>query len=127
MRNLLTLLCAIFLISGCAFNNQSLAEKMMSTLEVEGRSYDDVWRAILKVAEAKLVITESNSSTGFVKAEMLDDYFPLSEVIGIYLKPSDKNPNGYVVEFIDLKEEDVKITSQAWTITLASDLRRELE
>ncbi len=152
MKKIITLLCIVFLLSACGMfavdgydSSERSTKKIISTLEVIGKSYDQIWDAALKVANDRLVITDVNRKEGFIEAKKYDEKHILSGVVRIYIghikkgiKESFKefvdvyarsikaDPAIYMVEFVGLKEKRMKVDSQDLVASLALELRREL-
>ncbi len=116
----------MFLLSGCLANSVFSYKELSPIVKVKNKSYDEVWNAVLRVAGKELTISKNNKKAGMIIAEKVHSYYPLSEVIGIQIRPDRKTPKTYNVKFIDLKGEELKHTSHNWTVSLASDLKHEL-
>ena len=56
-------------ISGCATIDTLQPGTGGSTFEVRGKSYDEIWKAVVTTASRSLTIVDSNKETGTLKAE----------------------------------------------------------
>ena len=97
-----------------------------STFEVRGKSYDEIWNAVVITASRSLTIVENNKETGMLKAEKGVGLASWGEVVGIFVRPTTKNAPVYTVEVQSLKRSKAQITGQDWTATMISGIKAEL-
>ncbi len=69
MRRWIIFLVVALSISGCATVDTLRPGTGGSTFEVRGKSYDEVWKAVVRTASRSLTIVESNKKTGTLRAE----------------------------------------------------------
>ena len=68
MKQLIAAL-AILVLAACATTDSLQPGTGGSTFEVRGKSYDEIWKAVVTVAGRSLTIVESDKSAGVLKAE----------------------------------------------------------
>lgn len=127
MRFWITCLFAALSISGCATINTLQPGTGGSTFEVRGKSYDEIWKAVVRTASQSLTIVESNKKTGTLKAEKGAGFATWGEVVGIFVRPTSNGAPVYTVEVQSLKRSRVQITGQDWTLTMISRIKAELD
>ena len=126
MKALLLVLSLVVVLTGCATTDSLQPGTGGSSFEVRGRSYDEVWKAVVTVAGRSLTIVESNKEAGILKAEKGVGLTTWGEVVGIYVQPARSGAAVYTVEVQSLKRSRAQITGQDWTTTMVSGIRAEL-
>ena len=125
MKRLIAAL-AILVLAACATTDSLQPGTGGSTFEVRGKSYDDIWKAVVTVAGRSLTIVESDKSAGVLKAEKGVGLTTWGEVVGIYVRPATGGATAYTVEVQSLKRSRAQITGQDWTTTMVSGIKAEL-
>lgn len=125
MKQLIAAL-AILVLAACATTDSLQPGTGGSTFEVRGKSYDDIWKAVVTVAGRSLTIVESDKSAGVLKAEKGVGLTTWGEVVGIYVRPATGGATSYTVEVQSLKRSRAQITGQDWTTTMVSGIKAEL-
>jgi uncharacterized protein YceK len=113
-------------ISGCATIDTLQPGTGGSTFEVRGKSYDEIWKAVVTTAGRTLTIVESNKETGTLRAEKGAAMATWGEVVGIFVRPASNGAPVYTVEVQSLKRSRLQITGQDWTTTMISGIKAEL-
>lgn len=127
MRRLIICLFMALSISGCATIDTLQPGTGGSTFEVRGKSYDEIWKAVVSTASRSLTIVESNKETGTLRAEKGVGMATWGEVVGIFVRPTRNGAPVYTVEVQSLKRSTVQITGQDWTSTMISGIKAELD
>ena len=125
MRFLL-LVCSLFALAGCATTDSLQPGTGGTSFEVRGKSYEEVWKAVVTVAGRSLTIVESNKEAGILKAEKGVGLTTWGEVVGIYIRPARSGAAVYTVEVQSLKRSKAQLTGQDWTTTMVSGIKAEL-
>ncbi len=125
MRFLL-LVCSLFALAGCATTDSLQPGTGGSSFEARGKSYEEVWKAVVTVAGRSLTIVESNKEAGILKAEKGVGLTTWGEVVGIYIRPARSGAAVYTVEVQSLKRSKAQLTGQDWTTTMVSGIKAEL-
>jgi hypothetical protein len=60
---------ALMSISGCATIDTLQPGTGGSSFEIRGKTYDEVWKAVVRTASRSLTVVESNKETGTLRAE----------------------------------------------------------
>lgn len=128
MRRLITIfLIAVLSTTGCATIGTLQPGSGGSTFEIHGKSYDEVWKAVVETASRSLTIVESNKESGVLKAEKGVGMATWGEVVGIFVRPTSNGSAVYTVEVQSLKRDRLQITGQDWTNTMISGIKAELD
>jgi len=127
MRRLIICLFVVLAISGCATISSLQPGTGGSTFEVRGKSYDEIWKAVVRTASRSLTIVESNKEAGNLRAEKEAGMATWGEVIGIFVRPAKNGAQVYSVEVQSLKRSRVQITGQDWTSTMIAGIKAELD
>ncbi|MFH1932487.1 MAG: hypothetical protein ABIN18_12980 [Pseudomonadota bacterium] len=114
-------------ISGCATIDTLQPGTGGSTFQVHGKSYEQIWKAVVRTASRSLTIVESNKETGTLRAEKGAGMATWGEVVGIFVRPTNNGAPVYTVEVQSLKRSRVQITGQDWTTTMISGIKAELD
>lgn len=125
MRFLL-LVCSLFALAGCATTDSLQPGTGGTSFEARGKSYEEVWKAVVTVAGRSLTIVESNKEAGILKAEKGVGLTTWGEVVGIYIRPARSGAAVYAVEVQSLKRSKAQLTGQDWTTTMVSGIKAEL-
>ena len=123
---LLLLVCSLFALAGCATTDSLQPGTGGTSFEVRGKSYEEVWKAVVTVAGRSLTIVESNKEAGILKAEKGVGLTTWGEVVGIYIRPARSGAAVYTVEVQSLKRSKAQLTGQDWTTTMVSGIKAEL-
>ena len=126
-----TVLLAVFIfvlgsISGCATTDTLQAGTGGSSFEVRGKTYDEIWKAVVITAGRSLTVVESNKQSGTLKAEKGGGLFTWGEVVGIFVRPTSNGAPVYIIEVQSLKRARGQLTGQDWTETMISGVKAEL-
>lgn len=125
MKRLIALL-AVLVLAACATTDSLQPGTGGSSFEVRGKTYDDIWKAVVTVAGRSLTIVESDKAAGILKAEKGVGLTTWGEVVGIYVRPATSGAAVYTVEVQSLKRSRAQITGQDWTSTMVSGIKAEL-
>ncbi len=125
MRYIVCAYIALFL-SGCATVDSLSPGAGGSTFEIRGKSYDEIWKAVVVTASRSLTIVDSNKDTGILRAEKAAGIATSGEVVGIYVRPTSNGAPVYTIEVQSLKRSRLQITGQDWTVTMISGIKAEL-
>jgi uncharacterized protein YceK len=113
-------------ISGCATIDTLQAGTGGSSFEVQGKTYDEVWKAVVLTAGRSLTIVESNKQSGTLKAEKGGGLFTWGEVVGVFVRPTSNGATRYTIEVQSLKRARGQLTGQDWTETMIAGVKAEL-
>ena len=127
MRSWVIIFIVALLIPGCATIDTVQPGAGGSTFEVRGKSYDEIWKAVVRTASRSLTIVESNKETGTLKAEKGAGITTWGEVVGIFVRPTNNGAPVYTVEVQSLKRSRAQITGQNWATTMISGIKAELD
>jgi hypothetical protein len=126
MVQALRLLVCVSLIAGCAAVTR-VEPGSGSQFTVEGRTYDEVWRAAVNVVGHHLRISVgTNKERGEIQAEGRGNRFSAGEVVGVFIKPANTRSDQYTVEVVSRKRASVPLTGKNWEQTIIDDLKTEL-
>jgi len=117
---------ALFFLSGCATIDTLQPGAGGSTFEVRGKTYDEVWKAVVTTASRSLTIVESNKDKGTLRAEKGAGISTWGEVVGVFVSPYENGAPLYTVEVQSLKRSRMQITGQDWSTTMISGIKAEL-
>jgi hypothetical protein len=125
MRWVVVFIVSMF-ISGCATVDSLQSGAGGSTFEIRGKTYDQIWKAVVTTASRNLTIVESNKETGTLRAEKGAGLTTWGEVVGVFVRPTRNGAPVYTVEVQSLKRSKLQITGQDWTSTMISGIKAEL-
>lgn len=125
MKNLIVglLFC---LCSGCATVGSLQPGAGSSTLEVTGKSYDEIWKASVRGMSSNLTIVESDKDSGTIKSEARAGMATWGEVVGLFIRPTVPNAGQYTVEVQSLKRSRLQITGQDHEPAVIAIVKAEL-
>jgi hypothetical protein len=90
---------------------------------ITGHSYDDIWRAALKVADEHFEIREQDQAHGVIKAERTTTAFGWGAWVGLYITLSAPGAERYVVEVVSRKKATGNLSEQGWESKVLRDLQ----
>src|SRR5262249_14848358 len=106
----LCLLAFVTVIAGCAAVTR-VEPGSGSQLLVEGRTYDEVWRAAISVVGHNLSIgAGTNKERGEIRAEGGASRFSPGEAVGVFIRPANTRSEQYTVEVVSRKRGSVPLT-----------------
>lgn len=127
MKTICISLIALSLI-GCATTDTLQAGKSDSAkFTVEGKTYDQVWKASIKTVGSQLSIVQKSKENGIIKAEKGVGVTTWGEVVGVFISPANKPAEKYTVEVQSYKRSRIQLTGQDWTQTIVSGIENELD
>ena len=113
-----TFIFVVLSFTGCTTTGALQSETGDYSFEVRGKTYDEIWNAIVRTSSRDLKIIESNKQTGTFKAEKDMGTAKWSEVVGILVRPTINGAPVYTIKVLSLNNFAVQLTSQ----DLASDM-----
>src|SRR3989338_8250753 len=122
-----TVLLATFIfvlasISGCATIDTLQPGTGGSSFEVRGKTYDEIWKAVVRTASRSLTVVESNKEAGTLRAEKGVGMATWGEVVGVFVRPTSNGAPVYTIEVQSLKRSRGQLTGQDWTSTMISGI-----
>ena len=127
MRSWIICFFVVLSISGCATTGSPQPGTGGSTFEVRGKSYDEIWKAVVSTAARSLTIVESNKEAVNLRAEKGAGMATWGEVVGIFVRPATNGAPVYSIEVQSLKRSSIQITGQDWTVTMIAGIKTELD
>ncbi len=130
MKHTAILAAAIFVlmsISGCATVDTLQPGTGGSSFEIRGKTYDEIWKAVVRTTSRSLTVVESNKETGTLKAEKGVGMATWGEVVGVFVHPTNNGAKVYTIEVQSLKRSRVQLTGQDWTSTIIAGVKAELD
>lgn len=113
MKSILILMF-VGLISGCATIGSLQPGSGGSTFEVQGKSYDEIWKASVRAMSSNLTIVESDKASGTIKSEARAGMATWGEVVGLFIRPTSAGADKYTIEVLSMKRMQTQITGQNW-------------
>lgn len=130
MKHTVLLSAFIFVLaslSGCATIDTLQPGTGGSSFEVRGKTYDEVWKAVVRTASRSLTVVENNKETGTLRAEKGAGMATWGEVVGVFVRPTSNSAPVYTIEVQSLKRSRVQLTGQDWTSTMIAGIKAELD
>jgi len=125
MKHLVVML-VICLCSGCATVSSLQPGAGGSTLEVRGKSFDEIWTASVRGMSNNLTIVENDKVTGTIKSEARAGMTTWGEVVGLFIRPTVPIADRYIVEVQSLKRSRMQITGQDHEPAVIAIIKAEL-
>jgi hypothetical protein len=123
----LVLVVCLGLIAGCATATR-VEPGSGSQLEIQGRTYDEVWRAAVKVVGHRLLIGAGTSKErGEIQAVGGGGRFLPDQVVGVFIRPAGTPSDRYAVEVVSGKRKANPLPAKSWEQTIIDDLKTELK
>lgn len=127
MRHWILCLLAVLFISGCANIGTLQQGTGGTTIEVRGKSYDEIWKAVVKTANYRLIIVDDDKETGSLRAEKGVGRTKWGEVVTVFVRPTTPTAPVYTVEVHSLnRSSGVQLTGEDWTTTIVTGIKAEL-
>lgn len=114
-------------ISGCATIDTLQPGTGGSSFEIRGKTYDEIWKAVVITASRSLTVVESNKEAGTLRAEKGVGMATWGEVVGVFVRPTSNGAPVYTIEVQSLKRSRVQLTGQDWTSTMIAGVKAELD
>ncbi len=123
----LCLLVCIGVIVGCAGVTR-VKPGSGSQLAVEGRTYDELWRAAVKVVSQHLSISAGTSKErGEIQAEGGGGRYSPDQIVGVFIQPPNVRSDRYMVEVVSRNRVPVPLIGKNWEQTIIDGLKTELK
>lgn len=123
----LRLFACVSLITGCATVTR-VEPGPGSRLAVDGRTYDEVWRAAVKVVGQHLTISAgTDKRRGEIQAESAGGRFSRGGTVGVFITPASTPSDRYVVEVVNRRRVSIPLTEKNWEQVIIDGLKTELK
>jgi hypothetical protein len=96
------------------------------TVEVENKSYNEVWKSAVSAMSTNLAIVEMNKGAGVIKSEAPAGMATWGEVIGLFVTPVTPTANSYSIRVVSKKRSTYQITGQNWAPGIAARIQADL-
>lgn len=124
---IIILVFSFFVLSGCTTTDALRAGKSDSAkFDVEGKTYDQVWKSAIKAMSSQLTIVQKSKENGIIKAEKGVGMTTWGEVVGVFISPANIPAKKYTVEVQSYKRSKLQITGQDWRQTIVTAIKTDL-
>lgn len=120
------LACMVTFVTGCA-TVEDLKPGTGSTLDITGRTYEQIWKASVAAANKNLTVVYTNKSRGEIRAEAAAKIASWGEVVGVFITPPTENARRYTVEVVSQTRSKVQMTGQNWERSILSSIQIDLD
>ncbi|MGC2456731.1 MAG: hypothetical protein WA435_01895 [Gallionellaceae bacterium] len=117
---------AALLLAGCASAGSTAGGANEITFDVQGKTYDEVWSAIERVAGQNLTIAEENKASGSVKATRGVVMGPWGNEVEFSVRPAHDGASEYSIELESTKQPESRLPTQDWANTMVYQIKAEL-
>lgn len=126
MRKILftTFICAALMACN---TTADLSRGQGTSFVVEGKSYDQIWKAAHKFSSYQLALTMADKETGTIKGEKPSTMWSAGEVVGVFITKSPVKADAYIVEVQNKKVMSTNIMATDWTTTFINGIKLELD
>jgi hypothetical protein len=114
------------LLSGCA-SMSDVQPGDGKAITVTGKTYEQVYAAAAKVADAHFDIHDQSPATGVIKAERTVSMFGNGAWIGVYITPAMPGAERYRVEVVSRKKATGNFGEQGWEGKTLRDIQDVLD
>ncbi len=125
-RRFLLLLAVAAALPSCA-TVDSLQPGSGRKFLVQGKSYDEIWKASVRSMSRNLTIVESDKAHGLIRSEARAGIATWGEVVGVFISPARPGAPVYTVEVESLKRSMVQVTGQDWETAIVTSIQAELD
>lgn len=116
----------ILMIAGCAAPAASRSDASRVAFDIQDKSYDEVWRAMVNITGRQLTVIENNKTAGTLKARRGVVMGPWGDVISFTIRPTGNGAPSYTIEMQSLDHPDVPFSTQDWVNTFIYRIKTEL-
>ncbi|MGO8754273.1 MAG: hypothetical protein ACLQHK_03475 [Gallionellaceae bacterium] len=114
------------LIAGCTSAASTDAESSEVTFEVQGKTYDEVWSALERVAGQSLTIIDENKAAGSLKASRGVVMGPWGNEVEFSVRPAHSGASQYSIELESTKQAESRLPTSDWANTMVYKIKAEL-
>ncbi len=114
------------LIAGCTSPVATNTGSRETTFEIQGKTYDEVWSTIERIAGQNLAITERNKASGLLKATRGVVMGPWGYEVEFSVSPAHNGAAEYTVELEVTEQPDSKLPALDWENTVVTQIKSEL-
>jgi hypothetical protein len=123
---LVIVLCLVG-VTGCATLTR-VQPGSGSRLTVEGRTYDEIWKAATTVIGRNLVTQAgTDKGRGEIQAAGAGGTFTSGSLVGVFITPANVASDRYVVEVVRRRSDAVPLPAKDWEDVLIRALKTELK
>lgn len=120
-------LLLVGIVSGCSSAGGLQSENFGSTIEIQDKSYNEVWKASVRAMSNNLTIIESDKTTGTIKSEASAGMTTWGEIVGLFIQPTTPDAKKYTLKVISKKRLKTQITGQNWEPSVLANVKAELD
>ncbi len=121
------LIAILFAALAACNTTADLSRGQGTSFVVEGKSYDQIWKAAHKFSSYQLALTLADKETGTIKGEKPSTMWSAGEVVGVFITKSPIKADIYIVEVQNKKVLTTNIMATDWTTTFINGIKLELE
>lgn len=115
----------IGILTACA-TVESLRPGTGSVLTIQGKSFEQIWKAAVKATNKNLTIVYNNKQRGEIRAEAAAKLASWGEVVGVFVSPTTPNAPKYTVEVVSQKRSKIQLTGQNWERSILASIQVDL-
>ena len=99
-----------------------------SRLTIEGRTYDEIWKAAVTVIGRNLTSrVGTDKGRGEIQAEGAGGRFSADALVGVFITPANTASDRYVVEVVSRRSAPVPLPVKNWKEVIIQALKTELK
>jgi hypothetical protein len=117
----------VICFSGCAGAvPPGMGSGEVLTFAVQGKTYDEVWSTIERVAGQSLTIVDRDKAFGSLKATKGVLMGPWGDVIEFSIRPAHSGAPEYSVELASFSQPGSRLPAEDWEHTMVDKIKSEL-
>ncbi len=120
------LMLLIGILGACA-TVEDLRPGTGSVITIEGKTYEQIWKAAVKATNKNLTIVYNNKQRGEIRAEAAAKIASWGEVVGVFISPTTPKASKYTVEVVSQKRSKLQLTGQNWERSILASIQVELD
>lgn len=126
MMKAFSLILFISMLGACA-TVEDLRPGTGSVITIEGKTYEQIWKAAVKATNKNLTIVYNNKQRGEIRAEAAAKIASWGEVVGVFISPTTPTAAKYTVEVVSQKRSKLQLTGQNWERSILASMQVELD
>ncbi len=125
VMTVLSLMLLISMLGACA-TVEDLRPGTGSVITIEGKTFEQIWKAAIKATNKNLTIVYNNKQRGEIRAEAAAKIASWGEVVGVFISPTTPKAAKYTVEVVSQTRSKIQLTGQNWERSILASIQVDL-
>jgi hypothetical protein len=125
MKFFISLLLGLLLVACASTDDLQLSNGKGKSFIVNGRSYEQIWRAATVAMSTDMQIVDSHKPSGVIKSRVVNG--TQGKVVGFFIQPTDEQAPQYTITIVSKKPLQTEFVDRDWEPSVWNDFNVAIE